>query len=174
MGSPMTSSNAHPETDAIRSPLDRLDRSAAPRIGTIEHLHGVVIAGAGPVGLCAALTLAQHGVPVTVLEKGVGLNPESRASTFHPPTLELLEALGLVDQVMALGLRAPTTQFRDRRLGTVATFDLGVLANDTLYPFRIQLEQNKLAELALAELTSGRYDAEVCFGRRFARASAST
>ncbi len=161
-------------TSPTESPLDRLAPSTTPRIGTIEHLRGVVIAGAGPVGLCAALTLAQHGVPVTVLEKGVGLNPESRASTFHPPTLELLEALGLIDQVMSLGLRAPTTQFRDRRLGAVATFDLGVLANDTKYPFRIQLEQNKLAELALAELTSGRYDAEVRFGHRTHRASTSS
>ena len=51
----------------------------------------VLIAGAGPVGLVAAANLVRHGVPVTVLEAGPGLSEESRASTFHPPTLDMLD-----------------------------------------------------------------------------------
>ena len=50
----------------------------------------VLIAGAGPVGLVAAANLVRNGVPVTVLEAGSDLSEESRASTFHPPTLDML------------------------------------------------------------------------------------
>ena len=51
----------------------------------------VLIAGAGPVGIAAAANLVRHGVPVTVLEAGATLSEESRASTFHPPTLDMLD-----------------------------------------------------------------------------------
>jgi 3-(3-hydroxy-phenyl)propionate hydroxylase len=50
----------------------------------------VIIAGAGPVGLVAAAHLVRHDIPVTVLEAGLDLSAESRASTFHPATLDML------------------------------------------------------------------------------------
>lgn len=135
-----------------------------------ESLDRVVIVGAGPVGMCAALSLARAGIPVTVFEMGEGLAAESRASTFHPPTLELLDELGLADEVIARGLEAPRTQFRDRSKGPICEFDLGYLEGDTKFPFRIQLEQNKLAEIVLTVLTEeasvGEIDAEVRFGWR--------
>ena len=55
----------------------------------------VLVAGAGPVGLVTALLLAGAGVPVRVFEKREALSRASRASTFHPPTLEILDELGL-------------------------------------------------------------------------------
>lgn len=135
------------------APLRRIEAGESiPPAERIEVTDRVVICGAGPTGLCAALTLARAGVPCLVVEKGSELSAESRASTFHPPTLELLDDLGLADDVIGAGLRAPTTQFRDRALGPIATFDLGALADLTPFPFRIQLEQNKLAALALDRL----------------------
>ena len=53
-----------------------------------------VVVGAGPVGLTAACLLVRQGIPVTVLEAGSDLSTESRASTFHPPTLDMLDDLG--------------------------------------------------------------------------------
>jgi 3-(3-hydroxy-phenyl)propionate hydroxylase len=127
----------------------------------------VLIAGAGPVGLTAALTLARRGVPVVVLESGAELSSESRASTFHPPTLEMLDDLGLTDGLIEIGLIADRYQHRDRREGLVAEFDLGVLREDTRFPFRVQCEQHRYTPLALAALerTGG---AEVRFGHAVA------
>ena len=72
----------------------------------------VLIAGAGPVGLTAAANLVRQGVPVTVFEAGSDLSTESRASTFHPPTLDMLDALGAAKPLIAQGLVAPTFQYR--------------------------------------------------------------
>ena len=55
----------------------------------------VIIAGAGPVGLITALILARNDVPVLVLEAEPGLTHDLRAGTFHPPTQELMEPLGI-------------------------------------------------------------------------------
>ena len=49
----------------------------------------------GPVGSVAALLLARAGIPVTMIERAEDVVLDYRASTFHPPTLDLLEASGI-------------------------------------------------------------------------------
>lgn len=112
----------------------------------------VLIAGAGPVGMTAALILGARGVSVTVLEAGDDLSSESRASTFHPPTLEMLEELDVLDDLMEIGLYVPTFQYRDRERGLIAELDLSLLSGDTKYPFRIQCEQSKLTRIIFEKL----------------------
>lgn len=115
-------------------------------------MNTVVVVGAGPVGLTAASVLARRGIDVTVLEQGPRLAAESRASTFHPPTLEMLRDLGVVDALLGKGLVAKTFQYRERGGEAIATLDLGVLSGDTDFPFRVQCEQSKLTPILLDAL----------------------
>ena len=115
----------------------------------------IAIVGAGPVGLCSALRLAELGIDCVLLEAELTQPYDLRASTFHPPTLEMLDGLGLTEKLIARGLITPNWQIRIHETGECAVFDLGVLAEDTRYPYRLQCEQTVLCalamELALAE-----------------------
>jgi 2-polyprenyl-6-methoxyphenol hydroxylase-like FAD-dependent oxidoreductase len=112
----------------------------------------VFIAGAGPVGLVAAANLVRHGVPVTVFEAGSALSEESRASTFHPPTLDMLDTLGAAEPLIAQGLKAPQFQYRSKQHGLLAQFDFSRIADATSHPYRVQSEQSKLTRILLDQL----------------------
>jgi 3-(3-hydroxy-phenyl)propionate hydroxylase len=122
----------------------------------------VLIAGAGPVGLVAAASLVRSGVPVTVFEAGRDLSDESRASTFHPPTLDMLDRLGAAGPLIAQGLVAPAFQYRTRQQGVLAQFDFGAIADVTGHPYRVQSEQSKLTRI-LHEQLRGQPDFELQF-----------
>lgn len=113
---------------------------------------GVLIAGAGPSGMVAAVALAKAGVPVTVFEAQAELPVDLRASTFHPPTLDLLESLDATAELIAQGLIARTWQYRDRVAGPIVTWDLGLLAGETAHPYRLQAEQWRLTRILAARL----------------------
>ncbi len=125
----------------------------------------VIVVGAGPVGLVAAAHLVSAGIPVTVVEAQKQVADDLRASTFHPPTLDMLARFDIIDEMMALGLVCRYWQFRDRKQGPIATFDLGALADVTRFPFRLQCEQWKLTRLLRARLERTP-DAELIYGAR--------
>ncbi|MEQ8344222.1 MAG: FAD-dependent monooxygenase [Sneathiellaceae bacterium] len=64
--------------------------------GATRQRHEVVIAGAGPVGLVAALTLAAHGQPCLVLERKASFNDGSRAICIARQSMHILERIGAV------------------------------------------------------------------------------
>lgn len=108
----------------------------------------VLVVGGGPVGFVAALRLARAGVPVTLIEKEPRLQDDLRASTFHPPTLEMLDEVSLTEPLLGEGLRTDRWQVRLHETHEKAEFDLGAIGSDTRYPFRLQVEQRVLCRLA--------------------------
>lgn len=125
----------------------------------------VVIVGAGPVGTTMATLLAKAGIDVIVLEANEDCAQDLRASTFHPPTLEMLDQVDVTPLLLERGLKAPVYHWRDRRSGEVIDFDLSEISDVTRYPFRIQCEQYHLSR-ALAEGLARYSNASVRFLNR--------
>lgn len=116
----------------------------------------VLIVGAGPVGLVAAANLVRHGIPVTVFEVLDQLGAQSRASTFHPPTLDMLDDLGFAQPLITQGLIAPSVQYRSKAEGILGTFDFGAISDLTRHPYRLQAEQYKLTRIIYDRLRGNR------------------
>jgi 2-polyprenyl-6-methoxyphenol hydroxylase-like FAD-dependent oxidoreductase len=115
----------------------------------------ILIAGAGPVGLTLALALSRRGIAVRVLEKREGLSAASRASTFHPPTLEALDELGVFAGLREGGVQVDRILWRRVDTGAAASLDLGILGAETAFPFRWHREQQDLTPALLAALPDG-------------------
>ncbi|MBC7622180.1 MAG: FAD-dependent monooxygenase [Aeromicrobium sp.] len=113
----------------------------------------VLIAGAGPVGLTLALCLAEAGVYVKLFEAAPDIVEDLRASTFHPPTLDMLDQFCITDELIAQGLICPHWQIRLHPSGDRAVFDLAAIAKHTKHPYRLQCEQWKLSRAVLSRIT---------------------
>src|SRR5438477_12291745 len=113
----------------------------------------IIVVGACPVGVVAALASAQNGFKVTLLEAESKVDDSPRAATTHPATLEMIERLGLIEPFIAQGLVARYFHFWDRPSRTrIAEFDHDLLRDETKFPFVVQTEQHKLANMGLARL----------------------
>ena len=114
----------------------------------------VIVIGAGPVGLCLALALAQQDIPVTLIE-ALGddnfLEQVPRAGTNHPATLAMYDRIGLYERLEPRGIIAPVFHYWDRADNAlIAAFDHIHLKDDTRFPYVLQCERIKIVEEALA------------------------
>jgi 3-(3-hydroxy-phenyl)propionate hydroxylase len=124
----------------------------------------VVVVGAGPVGMVCALALNKRGIPVTVFEQEPGPVKDQRAASIHPPTLELLDAIGITEKIIPLGLVSTRYRFHDRvTQAVVAEFDLDRMRDEFKFPFVLQYEQYKLTASIAAEYANAA-DFDVRFG----------
>ncbi|VCU68753.1 6-hydroxy-3-succinoylpyridine 3-monooxygenase HspB [Pigmentiphaga humi] len=129
--------------------------------GTPEQ---VIIVGGGPVGLVMAMRLGHFGIPAVVVEADEEVSRALKASTFHPPTLDMLDEYGITPGLIAAGLVAPTWQVRMHETGEYAEFDLSALKDETPHPYRLQTEQWKLSELLLAHIRAKLPGTQVLMG----------
>lgn len=114
----------------------------------------VLVVGAGPTGLTAALVLARSGHPVRVVSSGTGPVAESRALAVQPRTLEFWRTLGLVDEALRRGHRVHSAHAMvagrplPRRLLDLEHGGRG----RTRYPFALVLPQDRTEQLLLEAL----------------------
>ena len=113
----------------------------------------VAVVGAGPVGLCLALALAQQDIAVVLIESmtdGNFLDQVPRAGSNHPTTLEFFDRIGLYEKMEPRGLIAPKFHYWDRQDNAlIAEFDHALLKDDTKFPYVLQCERIKIIEEAL-------------------------
>lgn len=112
----------------------------------------VLIIGAGPTGLTAAIALAGQGVRAIVLEAQASGQNTSRAAVIHAHTLEKLDALDVTRRLVARGLQSQQFTIRDRdRLLVPVRFDK--LPSQHRYTLMIsQAETEAILRERLAEL----------------------
>lgn len=109
----------------------------------------VLVVGAGPVGLTAAVVLTQLGHDVVVVDTQAEGANTSRAAVVHPHTLELLEPYGVTDQLVARGVHTPKFAIRDRdTLLMSVPFD----ELPTGYPYTLMISQAETEAFLLARL----------------------
>ena len=126
----------------------------------------VIVVGAGPVGIVCALALSRRGIPVTLFEQEPAPVKDQRAASIHPPTLAMLDDIGVTSRIIDRGLISPKYRFHDRLDGSVvAEFDLNRMRDEFRFPFVLQFEQYKLTAAISAEYADGA-DFDVRFSHR--------
>lgn len=109
----------------------------------------VLIAGAGPAGLTAAIVLAQRGRQVMIVDAQAKGANTSRAAVVHSRTLEVLEPYGVADRLAAHGIHTPVFTIRDRdKVLVPVPFD----GLPTAYPYTLMISQADTEACLLARL----------------------
>ncbi|MYV58081.1 FAD-dependent monooxygenase, partial [Streptomyces sp. SID3212] len=102
---------------------------------------GVLVVGAGPVGLTAATALLQQGVRVRLIDRADRPNPHAKAITLWPRALEALHRLGAGGGILARGLPLHAQNYHSagRRVARL-TFRK---VPETRFPFAVSLPQQE-------------------------------
>ena len=111
----------------------------------------VLIVGAGPTGLAAAMSLARAHIPVRLIDKALQPNPYSRAIGIQARTLELLEQHRLIEPFLELGHRARIANLFSNGM-RLARLDFDPL--HTRYPYLLFLDQSVTERLLTEHLAT--------------------
>lgn len=111
----------------------------------------VLVVGAGPVGLVAAAELARHGVPVRIIDKLSAPTEESRAIAMHARSLDMLARMGIVETLIATGIKARGMEFHS---GGKELFRVPIDEVDAAYPFSLNTPQTETERVLTEHLRS--------------------
>ncbi|AYF75536.1 FAD-binding protein [Nocardia yunnanensis] len=118
-------------------------------MNTVPATASVVIVGAGPAGMTAGIALADAGVDVVLLDKLAEGANASRAVVVHARTLEVLESLGVTEQLHEHGLVVPKFVMYD---GDRALARVSFAGLPTKYPYTVMIGQESTEAILLARL----------------------
>lgn len=113
---------------------------------------GVIVVGAGTVGLITALGLARAGVPVRVLEASESVPDSAPDMVYSWSVLGEFARLGILADCQQRGLAAPRYAFIAPRTGETLWFDLSTLEDETPYPFNLHVGPREMVEVLLRHL----------------------
>lgn len=136
-------------TDALRVTLPY---RRPPELDAAGSRRPVVVVGAGPVGLAAAIDLGQRGIPVLLLDDDDTVSVGSRAICWSKRTLEILDRLGVAAPMEAKGITWKVGKvFHQDRL--VYGFDL-LPEEGHKHPAFINLQQYYVEEYLIDRIAS--------------------
>lgn len=104
-----------------------------------DHDVDVLVAGAGPVGLMAAVNLARSGVSVRLVDAACGPATTSRALGVHARSLEVYDQIGILGEIAPHGTRVNAFVRHEAEGTNRLDFDFGDLA--TRFPFMLNVDQ---------------------------------
>jgi len=98
----------------------------------------VLVIGAGPTGLTLAAELARHGVECRIVDKGDGPTSLSKAIGMQARTLEILDGLGIIDDILDAGhvVHGVSGHVKEKRIFHFSYDEL-----DSPYPFLLNIVQ---------------------------------
>jgi 2-polyprenyl-6-methoxyphenol hydroxylase-like FAD-dependent oxidoreductase len=111
----------------------------------------VLIVGAGPTGLVAAIELRRRGIDCRIVERRSGPSDTSRAITVHARTMEILDDMGLAERFLHGGMLNEGYVFNFRGSHLKPRLDYTRLA--TRYPFVCMFNQNETERILRDHLT---------------------
>ncbi|GJJ11770.1 hypothetical protein Clacol_006008 [Clathrus columnatus] len=120
---------------------------------SFPHETQVLVVGAGPVGLAAAITLTQLGINVTIVEASSATHKGARASVVHARTLEVLKTVNIAKPLIDKG--TPVDHFTIRgSTEELLHVDFNLLKKDTQFPFALLISQELVEKIFVNELNN--------------------
>src|ERR1700754_4086881 len=106
------------ELESLYFDYPRFDARRVPEIDGVATKHPVVIVGAGPIGMTAALVLARYGIRSVLIDRKDTFNDGSRALCIARPSMHILERIGAVAPFLekALGWRYGRSYYRGEQI----------------------------------------------------------
>jgi 2-polyprenyl-6-methoxyphenol hydroxylase-like FAD-dependent oxidoreductase len=127
----------------------RLSSAAVSLEVSLTEVGLVVVVGAGPTGLLAGCELARRGVPVKVIDTLATPTAESRAIVVHARSLEMLDRVGVADEIIASGVK--TLGMRMIASARELVY-IDLSAVDSAFPFAVTTAQTETERVLAGRL----------------------